>query len=74
MYPSLTHVHVGVQGQRSNRPLDECAQWDAAVRTVRAVVGDAWCQDAADMVACGEDVAWRRSVGLPASVGLPNHQ
>ena len=48
---------------RGNR---ECAEWDAAVQALRAVVGSAWCERVTDVVACREDAAWRRNIGLPA--------
>ena len=62
MYPSLTHVHVDVEGKLNNRPLDECAEWDAAVRMVRTAVGSAWCDGVEDVIACREDVVWRCSM------------
>jgi len=65
MYPALTHVHVGVQPQPNNEQLDACAEWDAAVLSVRAAVGSAWCDSVDDVVAWRENVAWRRSVGMP---------
>ena len=68
MYPSLTHVYVGVEGNLDGWLLDECAEcaeWDAAVQSVRAAVGSAWCANVDDVIACREDVAWRRSMGLP---------
>lgn len=68
MYPSLTHVHIGVQPKPGNERLAECAEWDEAVQAVRAAVGYAWCDSAADVLVCREDVAWRRSVGLPAQM------
>ena len=65
IYPSLTHAHVGVEGVRIGEQLTEWAQWDTAVRAVRAAVGSAWCDRASAVVACRDDVAWRRSTGLP---------
>ena len=69
LYPSLTHVHVGAQGKRSDGDapddlMGECAEWDAAVWTVRGVVGSAWCESVNYVVAWREDVAWRRRAGL----------
>ena len=63
MYPSLTHLHIGeLLGDFS---LARHVKWEAAKRAVRAAVGAAWCDSAADVVAWREDVAWRRSVGVP---------
>lgn len=74
MYPSLTHVHIGVQSQASKAELGQCGEWDAAVRGVRVAVGTAWCDSAEDVVACREDVVWRCSVGLPAQVWSQPYQ
>ena len=71
LYPSLTHVHVGVQGKLNNGPLTVCAEWDAAVETMRAAVGSAWCENVDDVVSCREDVAWRHTVGLPEGLWTP---
>ena len=35
------------------------------MQTVRASVGSVWCESAADVVLWREDVAWRRSAGMP---------
>ena len=72
MYPSLTHVHVGVQGKQSDEPLAVCEQWDA-VQEVQAAVGGAW-RDAADVVACRDDVVWRRGMGVPEPTLFPVHR
>ena len=66
LYPSLTHVHVDVKSKQNNGRLPECAEWDAAVRVVRAELDSAWCDSVDEVMACREDVAWRRSVGLAA--------
>ena len=70
MYPSLTHVHISIEGKENKGRLPDCVEWDAALRTVRAEMGSAWCDSAADVIACREDVAWRRSVGLPPQIPL----
>ena len=71
MYPSLTHVHVGVQGKLHGEPLEPCVVWDAAVQLVRAAVGLAWCDRVDEVMAWREDVAWRREAGLPLQLWLP---
>ena len=65
MYPSLTHVHIGVEGKIRGGQSDQCVEWDAAVQSLRAALGSAWCVSTAEVIACREDVAWRRSMGLP---------
>jgi len=65
MYPSLTHVHIGVEGKWNSQQLTASVKWDVAVRLVRAAVGSAWCDSADEVLACREDVMWRRSIGLP---------
>jgi len=65
LYPSLTHVHIGVQDKLSDEQSSECVVWDAVMQRVRAAVGAAWCDSADDVVAWREDVMWRREVGLP---------
>jgi len=67
-YPSLTHVHVGVQSAPSAKRLALCSAWEEAVRAVRVAVGPAWCASVADVALLREDVAWRREVGLPTEV------
>ena len=68
LYPSLTHVHAGVQsGLPDGQPVG-CAEWDDAMQSVMSAMGSAWCASAAEVVAWREDVAWRRSAGLPAQV------
>ena len=49
IYPSLTHAHVGLQYKPKGERQAECAEWEAAVRTVRAGLGSAWCDDAANV-------------------------
>ena len=71
MYPSLTHLHVGVQGKPRGEPLDPCVVWDAPVQLVRAAEGLAWCGRVENVVAWREDVAWRRGAGLPLQLLLP---
>jgi len=68
MYPALTHVHVGVQFEKEQRT--GCAEWDAAVQAVRSALGAAWCDSADGVLAWREDVAWKRSVGIPAVMFL----
>jgi len=65
MYPLLTHVHIGVY-HTGNEQLAGCSEWDAAVQTVKTALGAVWRDSADEVVACREDVAWKRSVGLPA--------
>ena len=60
MYPSLTHVHVGVQAMRYASVVTQCAEWDVAVQAVRAAVGSAWCESVDDVVAWRADVALKR--------------
>ena len=69
MYSSLTHLHVGRQSMEHELVI-VCALWDAAIQAVRTAVGGVWCEEAWDVVACREDVAWRRSVGLPVELEL----
>ena len=69
MYPSLTHVHVGVQCEPSRSDRVPCAEWDAALLDVRTKLSSVWCDSVDDVVACREDVAWRRSVG-PTAAGV----
>ena len=66
MYPSLTHMHIGVWGKPQNAQVVDCAVWNEAVESVRAAVGSAWCDSTAAVVSCREDVVWRHSAGLPA--------
>ena len=63
----MTQVHIGVQDKRGDEQVDECVEWDAAVRVLRTTVGSAWCERVEDVVSCREDVAWRRSVGMQAT-------
>ena len=68
LYPSLTHVHIGVQDRWSSGPPTVSAEWDAALRAVRAAVGSAWCESVHNVVACREDIVWLRSAGLSMQV------
>ena len=68
LYPSLTHVHVGVWGKPHNAQIVDCVEWDSAVQAVRSALGSAWCESVDDVVAYREDVLWRRSAGLPSEV------
>ena len=70
MYPSLTHVHIGVHDKLDGERLDECAEWDAAVQKMKGEVRSAWCDSVGGVVCWREDVAWRRSAGLPAPTEL----
>ena len=55
MYPSLTHVHVGMRDAFNGGVL--ATPWDAAVQAVRTAVGSAWCESEDDVVPWGQDVA-----------------
>ena len=66
LYPSLTHAHVSVQPEPISVQMGECGEWDVALQAVKAALGSAWCASATDVVVWREDVAWNRSVGLPA--------
>ena len=60
MYPALTHAHIGVEG-RPHWVLSACEQWTEAIKAVREQLGAVWCDDAADVEAWREDVAWKRA-------------
>ena len=73
MYPKLSHVHFGLKVGHENQRVRACAQWDEAVQTARAALGTAWCDSAHEVVSGREDVAWRRSVGMPDQLSLPRY-
>ena len=65
MYPSLTHVHVGVQDAYDAYNV-QGVEWSVAVQAVQAAVGSAWCENEADVVSWRDDVAETCKAGLTA--------
>ena len=69
LYPSLQRCHIELQSSCSNgwvAAADDDTEWRVAVSALRSKLGAVWCESEAAVRMARLDVAWRRSVGLPA--------
>ena len=68
-FPHLTRCHLRCT-QRWGR---ESSGWREANASLRARLGDVWCEKEEEVIRWRADRVWRRSIGLP-DVGLPDEE